>query len=51
MHLDLCTASNIQKNVLAVMLTSLGWAAADRRNPGAASYAATPLISSLIGHQ
>jgi len=37
-HLDFCTASNIHKNILAVMLTSAGW--------GAASYAATPLVSS-----
>jgi len=25
MHLDLCTASNVHKNVLVVMLTSVGW--------------------------
>jgi len=50
-HLDFCTASNVHKNILAVMLTSissciglrgLGWQ--NRRNPGAASHAATPVI-------
>jgi len=35
--------SNVRKNVSAVMLTSVGWGRHDRRNPGAASYAATPL--------
>ena len=28
-HLDLCTASNVHKNVLAVILTSVGWGAAE----------------------
>jgi len=42
-HLDFCTVSNVRKNVSAVMLTSVGWGRHDRRNPGAASYAATPL--------
>jgi len=27
-HLDFCTASNIHKNILAVMLTSVRWGAA-----------------------
>ena len=42
-HVDFCTASNIHKNILAVMLTSVGWGRQNHRNPGAASYAATPL--------
>jgi len=35
--------SNIYKNNLAVLLTSVGWGRQNRRNPGATSYAATPL--------
>jgi len=52
-HLDFCTASDVHKNILAVMLTSIssciglqGWGRQNRRNPGAASYAATPLAMS-----
>ena len=28
-HLDFCTASNVHKNILAVMLHSVGWGAAE----------------------
>jgi len=31
-HLDLCTASKVHKNVLTVMLISVGWRAAESPN-------------------